>query len=111
MGLNSRSGGRLLRCERRLCGRRGLKELQESKLFWLIVGLVAANVTLGFAPEILQRHSFLVALEDDRVDIAAAADRRRVAQTLGDTLDRLDDVALGLPFIFRLAHLGQRERR
>src|SRR5205085_11251248 len=52
-----------------------------------------------------------VSLYDRRVDVAAAADRRRVAQVLGDALHGRDDISLRLPLVFTATDLGQLDGR
>ena len=80
----------------------------------LLGGIAHRAPARSFADGLEQRvadRPLQVGLQDGRVDVAAAGDRRRVAEPIGGDPDGLDDVAAGRPVVVAGVDRAQRPVR
>ena len=68
---------------------------------------VLLEITLRLVRQPLKQRAVHVAIEHSRMDVAAAANRRRVAEMRGDLLDGVDDRLLALGVAVEILELAQ----
>ena len=84
-----------------------LEHLQERQFFGLVFRLYAAYVALYAAAELFERDAFQIRFEHQWMNVATAADGRRVAQMRCNHFHSFDQILLRLFFIFTRAYLRQ----
>src|SRR5262245_10800982 len=72
------------------------QDRQHRDLFRVETGDALTELRLGLRLDLRSEIAIEIAIDDVGMDVAFAADRRRVAKTRGDALDRLAQIAPGL---------------
>src|SRR5437762_10569791 len=86
------------------------EQTQQREFFDGVFGLAALDASRAARSELFDGLAARVCLDDGRVDVAVAADRRRVAQAFGDAAHRGGDVFLRQPLVVAATNLGEFRR-
>src|SRR2546423_1502705 len=86
------------------------EQTQQREFFDGVFGLAALDASRAARSELLDSLAARVCLDDGRVDVTVAADRRRVAQAFGDAAHCGGDVFLRQPLVVAATYLGEFRR-